>query len=82
MKTVKLEKLVKIASDAYPDGLIEQAYEGEDVGDGLATFIAEEIKEVVDGADPDDIQVKEAVRCLETAIHELEQVIKALREGV
>lgn len=73
-------KLLKVANAAYPDGLIEELRKGEEqVGDGLAEFIFNEMKETADGSTPREI-TENVIKALETAEGELHQVISALRE--
>ena len=73
-------KLLKIADGAYPDGLIERIRKGEEeVGDGLAKFIATEIKETAEGKTPKQI-TERVVKALETAAQELDSVLYALRQ--
>ena len=66
-----LKELIAIASSAYPDGLIERAAEGRPVGDGLAEFIARELRDTFEKSKPDSGQLGEAVRALGVAIREL-----------
>ena len=75
-----LKKLLKVANEAYPDGIIERIRKGEqEVGDGLGTFIANEIKAVADGTTPQEI-TESVISALEVADQELFDVINALRQ--
>lgn len=73
-----LDMIIKVADQAYPDGLVQQAYDGEYPGDGLATFIATEIQEVLEGHDSPKMQFEEALRAMESALDELRSVVSAL----
>lgn len=73
-------KLLKAANAAYPDGLIERLRKGEEeVGDGLAGFIFNEIKETAEGQTPREVKER-VIQSLEIAARELDDVIRALRE--
>jgi hypothetical protein len=87
---MKLEKIIKITDAAYPDGLIQQAFDAnkdrgaEDelisVGDGLAEFIAREITETYDPRASSLEQIKEARRVMDNARTELGNVCQALSD--
>lgn len=72
-----LEEIIKIADDHYPDGLIQQAQLGEDVGDGLASFIAAELEETYDEEANDSEQLLRAITVLSTASHQLLSLVAA-----
>lgn len=83
---MKLSRIIAIANEAYPDGMIEQAYKAEqgpppkeDVGDTLATFIVRELKETYDETTPDKAQLVEAQRVMDKACLELSEVALAFR---
>lgn len=71
---MKLEKIIAIVDNAYPDGMIQQAFDafnryqelpGEDrVGDGLAEFIVRELADTYDPKAPKKDQLAEAVRVM------------------
>lgn len=77
-----LGKLIGIVSDAYGDNLVKSYFEDPEgpYGDGLAKFVAHEIKETYDPAATDEKQIMEAMRCMRSAREQLEDVIKALAE--
>ncbi len=75
-----LTKLLKVADRVYPDGLIERLRKGEEeVGDGLAKFIFNEMNETAEGKTPRKISER-VIQSLETAANELDSVIRALRQ--
>jgi len=76
---MKLNDLIAIINEAYPDGLIQQYFEhpNGDNGDGLAAFIVHEVKETFAKA-PDKTQLREAVRVIQNARDELSPIIEAL----
>lgn len=71
---MKFENIIKIADAAYPDGLIQQAFDAnkdrgvEDelvsVGDGLAEWIARELADTYDSKASSLEQLKEARRVM------------------
>lgn len=75
-----LEKLIAIADEAYPDGLVGAAAEDMEVGDTLAEFIVRELRDSFDPKLTSADQLAEAVRVMNTATQELESVEAALRE--
>jgi hypothetical protein len=75
-KPKTVEQLIALASEAYPDGLVQQSFEegtGQ-VGDLLSDFIATELSETYDGINP----VQTAIEKLESAQSDLGEVISAL----
>ena len=75
-----LKKLLKVADEVYPDGLIERLRKGEEeVGDGLAKFIFNEMTETAEGKTPREI-TESVIKALETGAMELDSVIRALRQ--
>jgi len=80
---------LQIAINAYPDGMVAEyvlAQSGKFMdnkygGDGLARFIAAELNETFDPSASKKAQLQEAVRCLDRAIYELNQVIDALEQA-
>lgn len=71
-----LNQLIRAASDAYPEDLIWQCHAGAtNVGDGLAKFIAIELKETFDVEASEEQQLEEAVRVLKTARENLDRVL-------
>ena len=79
MKHLKLADIIKIASDAYPDGLVEQYYKhpSGSHGDTLAKFIAIELRDTFDPSASEADQLVEAARVLDCAAHELAHVKRA-----
>ena len=73
-----LPLIIKVASSAYPDDLIAPAFQGGNVGDGPATFIAEELTETNEGHDHPQDQFNEAIRCLRRANEEIMRVLNTL----
>jgi len=75
-----LKELVKIASEAYPDDLVQQYHDSEGGGDTLAEFIARELSDTFDEKASDAEQLEEALRAMSTAHRELGNVVTALEE--
>lgn len=85
---MKIEELIALANQAYPDGMIQEAYEAilqheagytpEPTGDPLARFVVVELRSTFDENAGDKAQLAEARRCLKTAVSELHDVIDAL----
>jgi hypothetical protein len=73
-----LDRLMRAADEAYPDGLVARAHRGEDTGDTLALFSARELADVHDPDASDTEQAAVACRALEAAIEELQEVRDAL----
>jgi hypothetical protein len=75
---MKLSTIISIANMAYPDGLVEQAFqEGDHVGDGLAEFIVRELRDTYDPKASSLDQLEEAARVMESALKELTDVKEA-----
>lgn len=78
-----LGKLINIIDEAYSGELLVKSYfedpEGP-YGDGLAKFIAHEVKETYDPEATTEEQIQEALRCMSSARNQLSDVIKALSE--
>lgn len=77
---MKLKELIAIADSAYPDGLVGLAAHGEPIGDGLAEFVARELRDTFDESITDSEQLGEAARVLGAAIRELGGVQSLLYE--
>lgn len=73
-----LDELICVVSEAYPDDLVRLSHEGTAVGDGLAAFIASELKATYDEDASTDYQLYEAIRVLKIASKELNTVIESL----
>jgi hypothetical protein len=75
---MKLSTIINIANKAYPDGLVKQAFEEDThVGDGLAEFIARELRDTYDETASSLDQLKEATRVMHSAQWELVDVAEA-----
>lgn len=72
--------VVKTANKVYPDGLVHLSHLGEEVGDGLAEFIAREIQAVSEGTKTRKAAFEAADAALTTAAKELDAVIAAIRK--
>ena len=82
-------ELIKIASAAYPDGLIATEYwnfrrecprRNPKGGDTLALFIANEIADTYDPDASSDAQVNAILKALSTARSDLDAVSEALAQ--
>jgi hypothetical protein len=81
-KNMTLRQLIKIADAGYGDSRVlqafkEQSYKRPDplaVGDGLAWFIAQELKETFDPKASKSAQLKEAIRVMNMARQEVGSV--------
>lgn len=74
-----LKEIIKIADEAYGDGLIQNYFDnpGGQFGDGLARFIAVELRETYDDTATDDEQLNEAAHTMESAMLQLREVTLA-----
>jgi hypothetical protein len=78
-----LEQIIAIADSRYPDHLVLQASQKKglkSVGDFLATFIANEIKETFDPDAPADEQLSEAIQVMRVARGQLQDVCDAFKD--
>jgi len=79
-----LNHLIKTASKGYPDDLVEMIHAGNDgrdppmVADGLASFVATEIKETFDEDASNKEQLDTAIGVVHKAIEDLEGVLNSL----
>jgi hypothetical protein len=79
------DRLIEIASEGYPDGMIalywDKTAQRVDMktnhGDGLAKFIACELSYTYDPEATQDAQLGELVRVMNTAIRELTSVVRS-----
>ncbi|MGA2260802.1 MAG: hypothetical protein ABSH28_05130 [Acidobacteriota bacterium] len=85
---MKVEDLIRIADEAYPDGKVQEAFEAECgsldelmVGDTLAVFIARELKETFDEEASATDQLECALQSIETATKEINAVRAALEQA-
>ena len=78
--SMTIEQLIAIADSAYPDNMIQQAFDAQKknkgrkrvtIGDGLAEFIARELTETFDSTASRLAQLQEASRCMYTAQREV-----------
>ena len=72
-----LDEILNIADGAYPDGLIRASADEIDVGDGLAAFIARELRSVYDEDDDAEDQLSYAMSAMGTARGQLDCVERA-----
>jgi hypothetical protein len=75
-----LEEIIKVADDNYPDGLLQQAHLGEDVGDGLASFIVAELKETYDEDAEDMEQLDTAIAALSASRNQMDGLIEGFEK--
>lgn len=77
---MKLQQLINIANDAYPDDMILQYFEKPkgNHGDTLAKFITVELEETFSEESDSDTQIAEAIRAMNTAKREIDNVIRGL----
>ena len=75
-----IDRLISIASSAYPDGLVGEYHIDPkgDYGDGLAKFVALELKDTFDPEASDIGQLEEASKAIGRAVKELQDVEAAL----
>jgi hypothetical protein len=83
-----LNKLMEIASDVYPDGLVGRHWndgqgmpDAAELGDDLARFIVIELKDTFDPNASSGTQLEEAARCMNSAANELFVVAEALNSA-
>ena len=78
---MKLSALIAIANDVYPDGLIAQAHKDkrrtDDIGDGLARFIADELSDTFDAKMSSRTQLADAADAMQCAMDEIRNVYDA-----
>lgn len=79
---MKLEELIDIANQAYPDDFVRQYYDDPqgNHGDSLARFIAFEIIETFDEEGTDENQLAQAIHAIANGRDELDKVLDALGE--
>ena len=76
---MKVEKLLEIASKGYPEDAVKDA--SVESGDGLAVFIRTELEESFDEDADDNDQLENAIGDMETAVEEIQSVIRYLEEA-
>ena len=71
-----LKQIIDIADEMYPDGLVGDCFRDPDTdhGDGLAKFIAVELKDTYDESATDTEQLVAASKAMRTALRELQAV--------
>lgn len=79
-----LKELIDIVDDVYPDGVIGQWHADPDGnhGDMLAKFIEIELRETFNSDVSTHDQLIEALRVMETARDELQEVVDVLEEAL
>jgi hypothetical protein len=84
---MRLIDLLNIANRGYPDQWLSLLYhnqtgeildDADQQGDTLALFIVRELTETFEPTNASDIQLLEAIRVLEKARHEMQEVVAAL----
>ena len=77
---MNFSEVIAIANEGYGDDLIQQAWEGEDPGDTLATFVCRELMDVlpISGAEHDMLSL--AISTLDRAVADLQLVIDAFAQ--
>ena len=77
---MKLDKLIKIADEAYGDGLVLRYHNNRhgDFGDSLASFVARELSDTFCPEDKTSFQLEEACSTMPAAIEDLRRVQAAL----
>lgn len=75
-KSLSLMDIIKFANEAYPDNKILEAHKQKfpNVGDGLAEFIARELRETFESGKSRQEQLEKVLRAMTTARRELEAV--------
>lgn len=75
------DELIDIVDGAYPEGLVRKYVDDPDGyhGDGLAKFIAVELKETFDPAESSSRQLDDAVRAIARSVNDLNEVLDELR---
>ena len=82
-------ELLNSANEGYPDGYLSEFYKQEsgelvspeamrELADGLASFIVIEITDTYHDGESDEHQMNEALRVMQAAEGQLQQVIQAL----
>ena len=85
---MKIDEIIAITNQSYPDGMIAQYWDekkhrplgvqaARNVGDGLARFIVQELFETFDAEASDGDQITEAIRVMDSARREIDQIIGA-----
>jgi hypothetical protein len=85
--TLKTKELLDIANKGYPDGFLATYYDKngkfcESTGDSLARFIVVELIETFDPKLTDEEQLDSAVRTLERAKQDIQDVINSLQQAL
>jgi len=81
---MKISELIAIASENYPDDLLQQSYDEDcgDVGDTLAQFCAREISETADANADSATQLIQAIKQMMTARDEIDGIINSLQSAL
>lgn len=75
---MKLVELIDVADGGYGDGVVRAYYDEGAQGDGLAEFVVDEITSTFDENAEDLAQYQEAMRVVEKAMDDLQNVYHAL----
>jgi len=80
---MRFKEIIKIADQAYGDGLIQDCFNApkKNHGDGLAAFIVEELTETYDQRAGTKQQLSEACRVMENATEQLNEVYDAFAKA-
>lgn len=78
--SLSVKDIIQIADEVYPDGLVGQAAARRNVGDGLAKFVATELKETFESHHSDKEKLETAHQAMRNAINELVAVANAFSE--
>ena len=76
--SVHTQLVLDMANEAYEDGEADIHEDLDDRGDGLASFLRQELIEVTDGAESLEAAIECAISAIRTAIRELTEVKDAL----
>lgn len=84
MTTVTLAEIIRVASEAYPEGLVDLYFKDptHKHGDTLARFIAIELKETYEAEATNDTKWVIAAHAIDNAIRELGSVRTALTSHI
>lgn len=84
---MQLHEIMEIIHPAYPDEETRQCWNPKrnrpcsGAGDGLAEFIVREIADTYDESASDHDQIEEAIRVMQRARFELQNIIEALQSA-
>ena len=81
-KKLTIKDIIKIADKVYGDGLVLRASKGDDVGDTLAIFIANELQDTFDEKATNIDKLKEARRVMSVAYGEIGDIFRRFNDFV